>query len=145
MLSEYGFEWRDLAWACGDRVHMKGSKQQKSNRDLMAALAVELGVDLDALLPRIRTVKRGEGRGSGSVKVGARWLFAALVEDRLRVHPRCVRLIRALERWRGPTAPVRRGSPDEDWQDPIDALRYGLDRYIFAPARRRSAAPVALG
>jgi hypothetical protein len=38
------------------------------------------------------------------------------------VHPRCERLIAALERYT---------MADDDYKDPIDALRYSLDKWIF--------------
>ncbi len=124
MLARHEWTWADLDFAMGDRVHLPGSGRQKSNRDLEAHLARQLGVKRERLRPPIRTAKRGEGRGRGSVEVGARWIYQAMVRGSYRIHPRCVRTIEALNTWTGP-------GPDSPAKDPIDSLRYALDPYIF--------------
>ena len=123
MLTRHGFQWKDLRYAHGDRVHMPGMAEQKSNRDLQVQIAKVLQRPADGLQPAIRTVKRGAGRGGGSLSVGSRWLFHALVRYDLAIHPRCKRLIESMDRYT---------MADDDWKDPIDVLRYGLDRWIFA-------------
>jgi hypothetical protein len=75
----------------------------------------------------IRTVKRGKGRGRGSVNAGCRYLHQAMVRPgHFFVHPRCARLLEALDRW---------DYSDSDYKDPIDALRYALQRYVFRTSR----------
>ena len=112
-----------LDFAHGDRVHMQGSAQQKSNNDLMKALCKLLRRQPRTLMPPIETVKRGEGRNQGSPMVGSRWLFALMVKGRFGVNPRCKRLIAAI--------PKFHPKKDDDNKDPIDALRYGLDPWVF--------------
>jgi hypothetical protein len=122
MLDRNDLRWADLAMAHGDRVHMPGSAQQKSNKDLMGQLSRLLRVPQQDLVPQIRTVKRGQDRGAGSVSTGARWLWYQTVRNNLIINPRCRRLIDAMDRW---------NMADDDWKDPIDALRYALDPLIF--------------
>lgn len=128
MLDYHGQTWSDLKYAHGDRVHMQGQARQKSNKDLSIWLAKRLKRTVDTLRPYLETVKRGAGRGRGSVDVGSKWLFYAMVKRRFAVHPRCKRLIAAL--------PKFNPSNDDDWKDPVDALRYGLDPFIFAPRQQ---------
>ena len=126
MLDRHGFVWKDLKGAWGDRVHMRGKAQQKSNLDLAGALCHLMRIRTMAeLRPSIWTVKRGAGHGAGSVQVGCRWLHEAMVQRRFTVSRRCVRLIEAIQRYQ-----MRY---QDDYADPIDALRYGLDTLIFAP------------
>jgi hypothetical protein len=134
MLDRHGLVWDDLRGVWGDRVHMQGKAQQKSNTDLAAALCAQLGKrTLAELRPPIYTVKRGQGHGAGSVSVGCRWLHGAMVQDRFSVSPRCIRLIEALQRYQ-----MR---AQDEYADPIDALRYGLDTLIFAPRVGHGVAP----
>lgn len=126
MLKRAGQEWSDLRHAHGDRVHMKGRGQQKSNKDLAAWLGKRLKKPMEDLRPELKTVKRGEGRGVGSVSVGSRWLYNAMLRaGAFGVHPRCERLIKALDTYT---------LADDDAKDPVDALRYALDSYIFPRA-----------
>lgn len=125
MLTRHRIPWSRLKFAGGDRVHLPGSARQKSNRDLAAQLRKLLGVR--QLSPEIRTVKRGEGRGQGSLRVGMRWLFHAMVAGRFSVAPRCEHLIQA-----GPK--VQLLDDDDGYKDLFDAIRYGLDSWIFAYA-----------
>lgn len=125
MLGRHRWEWSDLDFAMGDRVHLPGSGRQKSNRDLMVQIGRAMGMpNPNALRPIIRTAKRGEGRGRGSVSIGARWIYHAMVRGSFHVHPRCKRLIAALNEWTGP-------GPDSEAKDPVDALRYALDPIIY--------------
>ena len=134
MLRRAGLGWHELTSAHGDRVHMPGSDSQKSNRDLAVHLCREVGVP--ALRPPIRTVKRGRGHGAGSLSTGSRWLFAAMHQGRFGVHPRCVRLIDALPRF---------SMRDDDAKDPIDALRYALDPWIFRMGRAAFGVDLVVG
>lgn len=135
MLARNGIQWSAVDQALSDRVHLPGTGRQKSATDLMGSIARQLGVPLWQLAPKIRTVKRGEGHGAGSLSVGSRWLYSRMQHDLLRVHPRCVRLLKAIPKYE-----LLRGGRDAEWKDPIDALRYALDSYIFAPAQPGSRA-----
>ena len=128
MLGRHSVRWRDLSFAGGDRVHEQGTPNQKSNRDLMGALRREL-VRMDQLdpgaeiSPQVRTIKRGTGRGHGSVGVRSKWLYHRTCEaGGFGVHPRCKRVIGALSRY---------DLRDNEWKDPIDAVVYGLDPWIY--------------
>jgi hypothetical protein len=145
MLARHGLRWSDLSEAWGDRVHLPGGARQKSNKDLFIQIAKLLGKPSDTVRPQLRTVKRGAGRGAGSVSVGSRWLYNAMATPgRFGVHPRCslpqsnedaaVGVIEALDRYT---------MADDKFKDPVDAIRYGLDSYIFGTWRRGPAAPVA--
>jgi hypothetical protein len=127
MLHRHRLQWRDLHSAYGDRVHMQGRAEQKSNKDLGVQIAKQLRVPFSDLAPGIRTAKRGAGRGSGSAETRSRWLYHRIVRDAFLVHPRCTRVLEAIERYT-----LR----DDDFKDPIDAIVYGLDPFTFrGPAR----------
>lgn len=135
MLGRHNLRWYQVDEAHGDRVHMKGTPQQKSNRDLSAAIARELDVPRDDLRPFIATVKRGEGHGSGSLSAGSRWLFHAMARPgQLTVHPRCRHGAQRLPKY----TLVDDDAGCKDW---VDALRYGIDSLIF-PTWRRPAGTV---
>lgn len=124
MLRRHGMQWASLDHARGDRVHRPGTGAQKSNKDLQAQIAKRMRIPSPDLRPPIRTAKRGEGRGAGSVMVGSRWLYHQMVRDGgFGIHPRNARLIKALDNY----DPV----VDDDNKDPVDALRYALDGFIF--------------
>ena len=138
MLARHEVEWSDLDYAHGDRVHMPGTAQQKSNKDLSAQVAKLLkssGISLPrGLVPTLETVKRGENR-RGSRSVGERYLTTLINKGRIKVHPRCKRIVSAFEKYSG---------KDDDWKDPIDAIRYAIDPWIFGERGRSSrvTAPV---
>jgi hypothetical protein len=132
MLDRNRVPWHRLTFVGGDRVHQPGTGRQKSNKDLQAQIAKRLKVPAAKLRPQVWSAKTGEGRGSGAPRHGCRWLWHAMVGKRFSVNPRCRRAIGAL-----PNFVLRTGDSDE--KDPIDAMRYGLDRFIFS----RSAAPRA--
>ena len=132
MLGKHGLSWKQLGSAWGDRLYLRGA-EAKSNAQLMQELAKLLKLnDVRQLQPRIRTVKRGAGRGSGSVDAGCRFLHQLLVRPgHLTISPACPLLIEALERWDG---------RDDGFKDHVDALRYALQDFIFG--RRVEAPPV---
>lgn len=138
MLERQGWSWtKDLSAANGDRVHMPGKEQKKSNRDLQAHIARALRVAPDALHPKIDTSKHGEGRGRGSVEVGEKWLYHLMARPgAFGVHPKCKRLIEALERYT---------MADDDYKDPIDALRYALAPHIFSRVQRGHSPALVIG
>lgn len=134
MLDRNDLTWSDVDQVWGDRLYLRGPADRKSNRDLQVAVARELGERPDQLHPSIRTVKRGAGHGRGSVDAGIRWLHHAMIEpDAFGVHPRCTHLIECIDHW---------DYRDTDWKDPIDAVRYALDTFIFAPQRRGANAKI---
>jgi len=126
MLTRHGWAWADMDRVYADRSYVSGH-EAKSAQLMQKWIAVEIG---DVAKPDIRTVKRGDGRGRGSVMAGVRWLHDAMVEGRFFVHPRCRHVIAALNNWTG---------QDDDWKDKIDALRYALDQEIFAPVIQGNA------
>lgn len=130
MLGRSGWTWVDIDEAHGDRTYMRGA-ESKSNADLMVELAKFLGYG-PRISPSIRTVKRGKGAGRGSVDIGGRFLHDLMLRKGFKVHPRCTRLIEALDRW---------DFTDSDYKDPIDALRYALNTYIFRSRFRGSGGP----
>lgn len=136
MLRRNGLRWGDLDEAWGDRAYHRGPADRKSNADLMAELTRVLKVR--ELRPKLWTVKRGEGHGRGSVDAGLRYLHQAMVGRRFQVHPRCARLIRSMDRYRDVYV-------DGPHKDPIDALRYALDKRIFAPRRAIIAPQLRIG
>lgn len=134
MLHRNGVTWKSLARAYGDRVYAGRSGKRlgkKSNKKLMRALAELMALKTEKRLrPQIRTVKRGEGHGAGSVQHGIEFLHESMVrEDCFRVHRRCERLITSLLKWDG---------RDNEWKHAIDTLRYSLDDLIFDKRRHRA-------
>lgn len=137
MLERHGMRWESLDHVNGDRVHLPGSGSQKSNLDLQVQIAKLLKVSTRDIRPKIRTVKRGQGRGGGSLTTGSRWLYHCTVRDGgFGVHPRASRLIDALDNYT---------MADDDYKDPVDALRYALDAYIFGNWRRSGGGSVRFG
>lgn len=127
MLARSGLTWGALDEAWGDRSYQKGKADKKSNRDLQAAIALQLKLPAVAMRPSIRTVKRGAGHGAGSVFTGVRWLHHAMLRPgHFFVHERCKRVREALLNWEG---------ADDVYKDRIDAIRYALDSAIFAETR----------
>ena len=135
MLHRNGLRWRDLDYVYGDIVHMKGSIRQKSNKDLARHLCRRLGLAPDSLYPVIRTVKRGQANQRWAVRVASRWLYHQMIrEGGIGFHPRCARLIDALDKYH----PDR----DDESKDPVDALRYALDPWIWRQPTRAPAATI---
>lgn len=138
MLHHSGITWKSLARAYGDRVYAgRAGKRlgKKSNKKLMKALADLMSLPgHKALKPQIRTVKRGEGHGAGSVQHGIEFLHEAMVRgEHFHVHRSCERLIKSLLKWDG---------RDNEWKHAIDTLRYSLDDLIFDKRRHRSRGPI---
>lgn len=142
MLDRNGIRWRDLSFAGGDKVHEPGKPTQKSNRDLAAQVSKALEDrgekrTEEELWPPIRTIKRGAGRGPASVGVRSRWLYHRTCEPGgFGVHSRCTRLREALARY---------DLRDTEWKDPIDAVVYGLDPWIYGSGLPVRGAEVVLG
>jgi len=137
MLSRNGLNWSHVDEAWGDREVRSGVQRVggKGNRDLfdemMRIIRKQEWYSANVRLRHIQTVKRGEGRLQGSVRDGGEFLHQRMLkEGQFFVSPACKRLIEAFDRWDG--------SKNSVHKDPIDALRYALQNYIFsAPARIR--------
>jgi hypothetical protein len=136
MLRRNNMQWSSLDWACGDRVHLPGSAQQKSSRDLAVHIAKLLRVPPDALVPPVRTTNKRVD----SVEIGCRWVYHAMARPgHFVVHPRCTRTITALDNYRGPK------TPDDEHHDPCDAMRYGLQQHVFGSVWRTQVRPTRIG
>lgn len=123
MLKRNGLEWSDIDEAKGDRVHMPGSVSQKSNKDLMKSIAKLKRVHRGKLSPKIRTVSKRKWRGSGPVETGNKYLHRQMIRPGgFGVHPRCKRLVESLDKY---------DLRDNEFKDPIDALRYALESYVY--------------
>lgn len=133
MLKRWGWVWKDIDHAFGDRVHYgpKGGLGKKSNGQLQRAVARELGVQPHKMGKQILTVKRGKGHGAGSVHMGVRWLHRAMVRGDFHVSERCTRVLGMLNNWDG---------SDDQWKHIADGLRYALNNVIFTRRARTSAA-----
>jgi hypothetical protein len=137
MLDAQGWTWRELSHAYGDKPYDgAGSRARvirKSNADLQAQIERKLRargqlVRGRPLVPPIRQAKRGTGGGAGSVDWGCTWLHRAMLRPgHFTVHPRCIRLIEALQKW---------DFTDSDFKDPIDALRYATWAYAMRSRQR---------
>lgn len=133
MLRRWNLSWTDVNHARGDKPYDGAGKRlrviRKSNTDLAGALRRELGLEYgQRLKPPILQAKTGDGGGRGSIDRGCTWLHRAMLRPgHFTVHPRCARLIEALEKW---------DYTDSDYKDPIDALRYATWPYAI-----RSRAP----
>lgn len=129
MLGRSHVTWADVKGAHADRAHKAGRPDTKSAQELAKGLAKLLGLrDWRSLSPPVRVAKRGGGRGAGSLGTRSRWLHAQMARGNITIHPRCARLLEAIPKY----TPWK----DNDWKDPIDALVYGLDRYIYQGLRR---------
>jgi phage terminase large subunit-like protein len=133
MLGRWGWEWKDLELAHGDKPYDAGRTKgigRKSNKELESSIAKKLRVNRERLSPRIQQAKTGAGGGRGSIDRGCTWLHRAMLrEDGFKVQSRCVRLIEALERW---------DYTDSDFKDPIDALRYATWRQAMRGGPREA-------
>lgn len=134
MLRERGTKWSKLDGVMSDREHKAGRGDQKSAGDLQRAVAEQLELEFHQVKPAVRVAKRGRGRGSGSVRTRSRWLHGVMARGNFTVHKRCERLRAALPKY----------SPwnDDEWKDPLDALLYGVDKYIYAAERGSRGARV---
>jgi len=127
MLRRNGISWKQLDYAWGDRLYLRGVVDRKSNIDFMREASRLMGIPHRQLSPMLKTVKRGKGRGRGSVDAGCRYLHQAMIRPgHFFIHPRCERLIESIDRW---------AYRDDDWKDPIDALRYACQHQIFRIVR----------
>ena len=132
MLARNELTWSQIDHAWGDRIYIRGATA-KANKELMRDVARQLGMPVRALNPVIRTVKRGRGRGRGSVDHGIRWLHQCMVrEGAFNVSPRAVHMIESISRWQ---------YKDDSYKDKIDALRYSLQDFIFKRVMHSKTGP----
>ena len=137
MLARWGWTWKNLDHAHGDRVHYgaggKYGKQtgKKSNGQLQRSIAREMGIQAHEMGKPIQTVKRGKGHAQHSVKHGERWLHRAMVREHFHVSKRCTRVLGMLNSYTG---------ADDQWKHISDALRYSLVHAIFAKRQRTTTA-----
>jgi phage terminase large subunit-like protein len=135
LATPWGFRWEDVTHARGDKPYDGAGKRlrviRKSNQDLEAALRKILRIGPRGVLsPPIRQAKTGEGGGRASIDAGCTWLHRAMLRPgHFTVHPRCTRLIEALDKW---------DFTDSDFKDPVDALRYATWSYAIRGRHARA-------
>jgi hypothetical protein len=128
MLARWGWRWEHIDHARGDKPYDGAASRRvsirKSNKELMVAIKKQLGLSSrDRLTPYIKQAKTGAGGGRGSIDRGCTWLHRCMLrEGGFTVHPRCKRLIESMEKW---------DYRDNDYKDPIDALRYATWTYAI--------------
>lgn len=120
MLDERGDAWHELDQVYGDN-QVKSRFATAGNISLGKWIARSLRVAPDHLRPKILSVKEDTGAsrfGKRTKDDRCRWMYGQIAADRVRIHPRCTTLIRALEEW------------DYDDRHPLkdilDAWMYGL-------------------
>jgi hypothetical protein len=137
MLGRWGWTWRDLEGASGDKPHdvrrVTRSIARKSNVDLQVAIARRLNMAPGRLIPPLRQAKTGRGGGRGSVDRGVRYLHTCMLRgDGFKIHLNCQRGIKSLSRW---------AWQDDEWKDWIDALRYATHHVAMKTARILADSP----
>lgn len=135
MLGRHGLRWVDVWQAHGDNPVRGRYGVERSNIETRKALAREIGVSPEGLLPRILSAKDGDG--ATMYDVSCRWLYERFATDEAMVHRRCARLIEACETWDG--------SRDHPAKDRIDALRYALKPFAMRYPGRSGAVSLRIG
>ena len=133
VLAALGIRWHELDNVYGD-IPVKTRFQESSNRQMGKAVARRLKIDHNGLRPRPLGAKEGggsSGRNRSSKDKRFRWMYAHLTDARVRIHPRCVHLTKALQEWDY--------SDKHPRKDVLDAWMYGL-KDIWG-ARNRSEVP----
>lgn len=135
LLAPWGLVWTDLDYAYGDRaLGARWEETRKSNWLIEDALRDMLGVKKGkALRPRIRSAKKGRGRGRDAPRTGVQFLHTAMIEGRFHVLESCDIVRTALLSWDG--------ALNTPHKDPLDALRYGLDPWVLGARRRSGPVP----
>lgn len=128
MLRAHGTQWANLRSVKADRAHRAKQPGQKGTFEFNRAIAEVLGVPLETLHPLAVSAKRGPGRGKGSRTTRSSWLHELMAARCFTVNRRCGRLIEAFPKYN----PLK----DDDNKDPVDALVYGIDEYIYRPYPR---------
>jgi phage terminase large subunit-like protein len=124
MIRDLRVEYKDLDVVYGDNP-IRGARNLSSNSEFSKAVAQELGLQQRALRPGVRNVKEGvgaSGRRKRTKDIRCRWAYGELGSNRVRVSPRCPKLVEALLGWDySDTSPHK---------DVLDAWLYGLrDRW----------------
>jgi phage terminase large subunit-like protein len=133
-LQDLNVKWGELDGVFGDNP-VKSRFTQASNRELARWIARHTRVSQNSLRPRILSAKEGGGRSGlqrRSKDIRCAWTYGEIAGDRVRVHPRCVTMIKALAEWDyGDRHPMK---------DVLDAWMYGL-RDHWSEARRWGSIP----
>jgi len=131
-LQDRGLQWADLDGIYADNPISTGqqTKVLTSKKELSKWIARFLGVNADYLRPRMLSAKEGIG-GSNITRrtkdLRCKWFGNEIGSDRVRVHPRCVTVIKALEQWDfGDRHPLK---------DVLDATMYGIKPLWRDPAQ----------
>jgi len=136
-LQDCGLKWSDLDFVYGDNP-VKSRWVQSSNRELGRCVSRQLRVDQNYLRPRVLSAKEGggrSGRNRRSKDVRCRWTYGAIAADRVRVHPRCKTLVKALQQWDY--------GDQHEYKDVLDGWMYGLRDY-WGDADRKGTAPLVV-
>lgn len=128
MLKRNNWTWGEVHRAYSDRDHKAGKSDFRGMGQIQQAIAKDLGIKYEQVMPPIRGAKRGAGKGGQSVITRSEWLHELMALRRFSVHPRCKRLIEAIPRY-NPRV-------DNDAKDPLDALLYGATDLIYSPFRK---------
>lgn len=122
-LQDRKLQWNDLDGIFADNPISPGQQRKvlTSKTELSKWIARFLGVNADFLRPRILSAKEGIG-GSNITRrskgLRCNWFGNEIASDRVRVHPRCVTVIKALDQWDyGDRHPLK---------DVLDATMYGI-------------------
>jgi|TARA_R100000084_G_scaffold90772_1_gene44758 phage terminase large subunit-like protein len=143
-LYDCGIKYRQLDKVWGDRAHhgsnRRGSVAKKSNALLASALgrasAAQMhGIGPANVVPPVRNAKRGKGGANapGAVSWGVGYLHRLMLRDKLKVHPRCTELAKAMSNYDM--------KPNTKYAHPVDALRYALRDVIYGAGARTRSAP----
>lgn len=139
MLRRNGLKWVDVDHVFGD-IPARAKGEISSNTEMMRWLERRLKLKPGTMQPRIQNAKEGAGASSRSRRVKdlrCRWMWQAIANGRVQVHPRCKVLREALEKWDyGDKHPLK---------DVLDAWMYGL-RDVWTSRSETHALPrVQLG
>lgn len=126
MLGRHGLRWTDLDHVHGDNP-VASRWVEKSNLQMMSAIAKEIGAPANRLAPRILNAKDNQ-RSAAAFAAGCRWIYARLASGEMMIHPRCERHIEGFESWDY--------TRDHPYKDVLDAQRYGLKPAIFQTQER---------
>lgn len=139
MLRKHGVKWVDLDHVFGD-IPAKAKGEVSSNAEMMRWLEKRQRLKPRSMQPRIRNAKEGGGASHAGRRVmdlRCRWMWQAIANDLVTVHPRCKVLREAIQTWDY--------SAKHPLKDVLDAWMYGL-RPLWETYRERVALPrVALG
>ena len=122
MLERNGLRWSDLFAVHGDNP-VTSNFVERSNAHTMRAIATELQIPNDAVMPRIRSAKEGH-RSDAGYDMGNQWVYEHIASGLFIVHPRCEATIKGYETWDY--------SKLHQSKDILDSRRYSLMPFIFA-------------